>query len=303
MEAAVSCTELDRRFGIPGIAKVVEGNGELPKVCFASPAAVGEMYLHGAHITSWQPSGADELLFLSAKSRWQEGIAIRGGVPICFPWFGDKRDDPKAPAHGFVRTKSWQLDGIALSGDDVTVTMSTGSDAGTKRWWPADFRLTYRAVFGRELSLELELRNISTTPLRFEEALHAYLRVGDVRMARLAGMDGVHYLDKTDAYRERVQQGDVVLSGETDRVYLNTSSPLELTDLVLRRRVRLAKDDSLTTVIWNPWTVKAKAMADLGDDEWAQMLCVETSNVLDFAVEVAPGAQHRMSAVIQIDNF
>ncbi len=302
MENTFSSAELDRRFGIHGIARIVEGNGGLPKVRITSPSAVGEMYLHGAHVTSWQPSGADELLFLSAKSRWQEGIAIRGGVPICFPWFGDKSNDPKAPAHGFVRTKSWQLDGIALSGDAVTVTMSTGSDAGTKQWWPADFHLVYHATFGPALSLELELHNIGTTPLRFEEALHAYLRVGGVRMARLAGLDGVHYLDKTDAYREKVQQGDVVLSGEADRVYLNTRSPLELADPVLSRRLRLAKDNSLTTVVWNPWTDKAKAMADLGDDEWTHMLCVESSNVLDFAVEVAPGARHRMSAVIQIDD-
>lgn len=293
-------TELERRFGIPRIAQVVAGNGGLPKVRITSPATVGEIYLHGAHVTSWQPSGAEEVLFLSSQSHWQDGIAIRGGVPICFPWFGDKADDPKAPAHGFVRTKSWQLDSIALFGDAVTVSMSTGSDEGTKQWWPADFRLIYRATFGAELSLELELHNIGAAPVHFTEALHAYHRVGDVRMAYVEGLDGAHYLDKTDKYREKVQQGDVVIASETDRVYLNTSGSVELHDPVLHRRLTIAKLNSLTTVVWNPWADKAREMADMGADEWTQMLCIETSNVLGYVVEVAPGHLHQMKAIVRV---
>ena len=208
MKSMETVTELDRQFGIPGIAQVVTGNGGLPKVRVTAPAAEGEIYLHGAHVTSWRRSGVEEALFVSTTSRWQDGIAIRGGVPICFPWFGDKADDPKAPAHGFVRTKPWRLDAIARSGDAVTVTMSTGSDEGTRQWWPAEFRLNYRATFGSELSLELELLNTGPTALRFEEALHAYHRVGDVRTARLEGLDGIHYLDKTANYHENVQSGD-----------------------------------------------------------------------------------------------
>src|SRR5271169_6206911 len=164
MEKSPTISELDRRFGIPGIAHVLEGNSGLPKVSITSPAAVGEMYLHGAHVTSWQPAGADEAFFVSSKSRWQNGFAIRGGVPVCFPWFGDKTADPKAPAHGFVRTKSWRLDALALSAEGVAVTMSTGSDEGTRQWWPAEFQLLYRATFGAELSLDLELHNIGTAP-------------------------------------------------------------------------------------------------------------------------------------------
>src|SRR5271169_6326221 len=141
MEKLRTIAELDRRFGIPGIAHVLEGNGGLAKVRITSSAAVGEMYLHGAHVTSWQPAGADEVFFISSKSRWQDGVAIRGGVPVCFPWFGDKSDNPKAPAHGFVRTKSWQLDALALSAEGVVVTMSTGSDEGTRHWWLAEFQL------------------------------------------------------------------------------------------------------------------------------------------------------------------
>jgi glucose-6-phosphate 1-epimerase len=302
METPANITELHRRFAIPGIAHVLPGNGDLPKIRVTSAAAAGEMYLHGAHVTSWQPAGAEEVLFVSSKSLWQDGRAIRGGVPICFPWFGDKADDPKAPAHGFVRTKSWTLDSIVHSGDVVTVSMSTASDDDTRQWWPANFRLVHRATFGSELRLELEVHNTGSSPLHFEEALHSYHRVGDVRAARLVGLDKVRYLDKTDAYREKQQQGDVIVRAETDRVYLNTPGAVELLDPELLRIVRIDKKNSLTTVVWNPWSDKARAMSDLGEDEWTQFLCIESSNVLGYAVELAPGRQHCIKAAIQITS-
>ncbi len=301
MDLAV-LAELDRRFGIPGIVHVVAGAGGLAKVCITSPVAVGDMYLHGAHVTSWKPRGADEVFFVSAQSRWEDGRAIRGGVPVCFPWFADKADDRKAPAHGFVRTKAWQLESIVEANGAVTVSMFTDSNAETKRWWPADFRLVHRATFGAELKLELVLTNTGTSPLRFEEALHAYFRVGDINQSQLHGLDGVDYLDKTDSGRKKTQRGPVVIESETDRVYLNTSGAIDLEDQALRRRVRVAKENSLTTVIWNPWIEKAKAMSDFNDAGWRQMVCIETSNVADFAVELAPGRQHAMQAVVRVEQ-
>jgi glucose-6-phosphate 1-epimerase len=298
MESAI--LESHRRFEIPGIAEVVEGNGALPKVRITSPEAVGEMYLHGAHVTSWKPAGGEEVLFLSSQSRWEHGRAIRGGAPICFPWFGGKADDPTAPAHGFVRTKSWQLESIAQAGGAVTVSMFTESDEGTKRWWPAEFRLVHRATFGRELSLELEVTNTGKTSLRFEEALHTYHRVGNVEKARVRGLDTVHYFDKTDSNRKKMQHGEIVIVSETDRVYQNTGDAIELEDPVLRRRTRITKENSRTTVVWNPWVQKAQALSDFADDEWMQMICLEASNVSDFAVDLAPGQQHKMKVLVRV---
>ncbi len=296
---ASEIAEAYRQFEIPGTARVVEGNGGLPKVHITSPEVVGEMYLHGAHVTSWKPAGREEVLFLSSQSRWEEGRAIRGGVPICFPWFGGKTDDPIAPAHGFVRTKAWQLESIVRDGRGVTVSMFTESDEGTKRWWPAEFRLVHRATFGSELKLELAISNTGRTSLRFEEALHSYHRVRDIRKARLRGLEGVRYLDKTDQNQEKTQQGEIVIASETDRVYLDTRNSIELEDPVLRRRTRVAKENSGTTVVWNPWVEKARALSDLRDDEWMQMICLETSNVSDFAVNLAPGQQHTMKAIVR----
>ncbi len=298
-----STPDPNRRFEIPGAAGLVEANGGLSKVRVASLQATGEMYLHGAHVTSWRPAGQEEVLFLSSQSRWEDGRAIRGGVPVCFPWFGDKAGDPQAPAHGFVRTKAWQLESITQAAGAVTVSMFTHSDEGTKKWWPADFRLMHRATFGSELRLELVVLNTGKTPVRFEEALHAYFQVGDVEKASVHGLDALHYLDKTDSNQKKLQRGEIVISAETDRVYLNTSGAIELNDPVLRRRVRVTKENSRTTVVWNPWVQKAHSMSDLGDDEWRKMVCIETSNVSDFAVNLAPGEQHAMKAVVALTGL
>lgn len=292
--------ELDRRFGIPGIAIVRGGNGAMPRVQISSSSAEGEMYLHGAHVTSWKPAGADEVLFLSSKSRWEEGQAIRGGIPICFPWFRGKADDRQAPAHGFARTTAWQLEGIVESGSGVTVTMFTESNECTQRWWPGEFRLVHRVTFGSELSLELECSNTGKTLFRFEEALHTYNRVGDVHDVRLRGLEGVSFLDNVDANKEKTQSGDMAVIAQTDNAYLNTEKAVDLLDQVVHRRIRLKKANSLTTVVWNPWREGAQGMRDLGDGEWTQFLCVEASNILSSAIQLEPGQKYTMTALISV---
>src|SRR5262249_16993774 len=218
-----------------GVAKICEGNGSLPRIQITGSYAEGEMYLHGAQVTSWKPAGNDQVLFLSTKSRWQEGQAIRGGIPICFPWFRAKADDPKAPAHGFVRTKSWQLESIVEEGPAVIVSMSIESDEQTRRWWPADFRLVHRVMFGAELTLELACINTGRNDLRFEEALHTYNRVGDVANVRLQGLDSLQFLDNTDSNKAKVQHGDVTIASSTDNAFLGTKNDVDLIDPDLRR--------------------------------------------------------------------
>jgi glucose-6-phosphate 1-epimerase len=292
--------ELNRRFAIEGAAEITAGQGGLPKVHVSTAAAQADIYLHGAHVTSWRPAGAKDVIFLSERSHYEDGRAIRGGVPVCFPWFRAKADDPQAPAHGFVRIKAWEIASITRDGDVVTVTLSTENDAGTRRWWPYDFRIEHRVTVGAELKLELIVTNTGTTAFHFEEALHTYHRVGDAEKIRVAGLDGATYLDNTDGNRKKTQQGDVLMAGPVDNAYLNTTSDLELADPAFRRHVQIAKENSHTTIVWNPWESGAKAMADLGDDEWRQMACIEASNILDFAVPLAPGEQHTMSAHMKV---
>ena len=290
---------LGRRFRIPGAAQVVVGNGGLPKVVVSTPEASGEMYLHGGHVTSWKPKDMREVLYLSPNSLFVDGRAIRGGIPVCFPWFGDKADDPAAPAHGFVRTKDWQLEAVERTGTPVVVTMSTASDEGTRKWWPFDFRLGCRASFGQELKVELIATNTGSDAFTFEEALHAYFAVKDCEVATVRGLDGTRYLDKTDSYVEKSQVGDVRFSGETDRVYLETKSALALVDDAGKRTTTVEKENSHTTVVWNPWSEKSAALQDLGADEWKNFVCIETTNVGPSAVTLEPGQSHTMAMIVR----
>jgi glucose-6-phosphate 1-epimerase len=199
-----------------------------------------------------------------------------------------------------VRTKSWQLEGITHADHDVTVALSTSADDATRKTWFGDFHLLFCATFGEQLRLELIVTNHGTSSFRFEEALHSYFRVGNIEAVRLRGLDGVAYLDKTNAQREKHHRGDVAFSTETDRIYRNTLATVEIEDPATRRRVLIAKEDSRDTVIWNPWSEKAKAMSDLGADEWRQFVCVETCNVGDHAITLAPAQAHTMTALISL---
>ena len=303
MASATPIAALNHRFEIPGIAKLVEGHAGLPAVRIQSPEVSGEIYLHGAHVTSWKPAGAEEVLFVSSKAKWQNGAAIRGGVPVCFPWFSERAEDPTSPAHGLVRTKAWQLEAITHADSNVTVALSTAADAETKRSWLGNFHLLFCATFGEQLRLELIVTNHGDLPFRFEEALHTYYRVGNVETARVHGLNGVAYSDKTAGKKEKNQHGKLEFTGETDRVYRKTSSAVEIEDAVLRRRILISKEDSRDTVVWNPWSAKAKAMTDLGTDEWRQFLCVETCNVGDNAVTLGEAQAHTMSALISVNGI
>ena len=297
---ATEIETLNAAFAIGDRARLVAGQGGLPKIQVTTATASAEIYLHGGHITSWIPSGAQEIIFVSEASRWEDGRAIRGGIPVCFPWFRAKMDDPAAPAHGFVRTKSWALESLSAKGDSVHVSLATESDESTRRWWPHDFRLQLHIQVGAQLALELVVSNTGTNSFQFEEALHTYHRVGDVRRASVAGLNGVSFLDNRDGNREKIQDGDVVLVDATDNAYLNTESLLIINDPVLQRRIQVDKQNSQTTIVWNPWESGAKALADFGDHEWTPMLCVEASNIISSAVTLGPGEEHRMAATISV---
>jgi len=295
-----SIEELNRRFAIPGVAQVTSGHGGLPRISVTTPVASAEIYLHGAQVTSWRPAGGEDVIFLSQHSQFEKGKAIRGGIPVCFPWFRNKLDDPKAPSHGVVRTKAWELDSVETHRDTVVVSLSTISDEGTRAWWPHDFHLVHRATIGTQLTQELIMTNTDSGPVRFEEALHTYYRVGAAESVRISGLDGVAYLDNTDGNREKRQEGDIAFTAQTDRAYLDTTHAVEIFDPVLRRRIRLEKQDSRTTVVWNPWSTGAQSLSDLGDDEWRTMACVEASNMRAYPVDLAPGQQQTMKTVIVV---
>jgi glucose-6-phosphate 1-epimerase len=253
------------------------------------------MYLHGAHVTHFQPAGHQPVLWMSKSSLFEPNKPIRGGVPICFPWFGPREGDPKSPAHGFARLREWSVESIKKqSNGDATVTLVLDA--------PEGFALQYAVTVGKTLEMRLDVQNRSAQTVKFEEALHTYLAVGDIKQVTVGGLSpGLKYIDKVGGMNTR-EQGDPVIrfTGETDRVYLDTTSTCVVNDPVMRRKIEIAKSGSNATVVWNPWINKAKAMPDFGDDEWPGMVCIETVNASKNAVELAAGATHSMTAKVRV---
>jgi glucose-6-phosphate 1-epimerase len=279
---------------------------ELPRLLVHTPLGRGEVYLHGAQITQWTPTGQQPVIWLSRASAYEPGKAIRGGVPICFPWFGPGRGGRMTPQHGFARLAEWSLVSAMDLDGVVTLTFrlteADVTDLPGAHAWGHPFELTYVVTFGAELTVALTVRNTGAEEWSYEEALHAYLAVDDVREISVEGVSGAGYIDKlAGGGRGRpLQAGPVTLSAETDRVY-ESADAVTLIDRTRAREVRVAKYGSSNTVVWNPWQTKAAAMSDLGDEEWSQLVCVETANVLDFAVSLRPGAAHALAARYSVE--
>jgi glucose-6-phosphate 1-epimerase len=285
--------QLADQFRLPGIVEFSTSEHGLVKATVSRHGTTGELYLQGAHVTAWQPSGAHPVILTSNRANFAPGKAIRGGIPIVFPWFGPHPTDQSLPQHGFARTAVWQLDDVEVREDGVALELSLARDG---------FTLGYRVDFGVVLDLALTVRNTSTDSVVFEEALHSYFAVSDVERASVTGLENCAFKDKTEGMRKRPPAGAALsFAKETDRVYFDVPDELSIIDPGWDRRIRITKSNAASTITWNPWPEKAAAMADLGADNWRGMLCVETGNVDDNRVHLPPGGTHRMTTRIVLD--
>ncbi len=288
---------------LPPSVTTIDGTGGLPCVRVSTPLCSGEVYLLGATVTDWTPAGEQPVLFLSAQSRFESGAPIRGGAPLCAPWFGPGRNKDKEPAHGFFRTSVWEL---ADARDDdgmvtLTFTLDGAAAAAAGTGEPTDLTATYTVTFGRELDLALTIR-AGAADLDLEEAIHAYFRVSDIAQVKIDGLDGSRYADKAPGGRAvNAQSGQVSFTRETDRVYAHEGVATIL-DPGAGRTITVSKEGSGSTVLWNPWQAKAANLADLGDDEWRQMVCVETANALRAALTVPAGQDHTMRQHVAVQK-
>lgn len=305
MGAAMGVAELDQRFSVPGVLGFGKTASGLVFARVSGAAAAATVYLQGAHLAEWQSAGQAPVLFLSAKSEYVPGNAIRGGVPVIFPWFGPRQDGKPGPAHGFARSSLWELEDAAVVGAGVEqvvhLTFALTPNEMSRGLGFDHFRVTYRMAIGQQLGMELAVANDAGAgaPLVMEDALHSYFAVGDVERATLTGLGGTEYLDKRDGGRRKVQAGGAMsLTEITDRVYLDTVATCVIEDAEARRRIVVEKSGSHETVVWNPWANLAAKMADMEPEGWRRMLCVETANVGDGAVTLAPGETHTMRAEI-----
>ena len=224
-------------------------------------------------------------------------------MPIIFPWFGARSDGKPGPAHGFARNSEWVIEGTNLRNDGrVEIKLALAPDDAARGLGYAGFRLRFRVTIGFDLEMELEVRNDAKAPLAYEEALHTYLAIADIRQVSVSGLEGTAYIDKTDGFkRKKLDNEPLRITKETDQVHLSTKRTCVVNDPVWNRRIIVEKSGSHSTVIWNPWIEKPKGMSDMAPDDWKRMICVETANAADNAVALAAGASHKLTASIRVE--
>lgn len=288
---------------------LLNGRGGLPEIHIQNEAAHCEISLMGAHLLSFIPAGRREVFFLSEKSEYSTtGKAIRGGIPVCWPWFGpaDKEKVPAATtAHGFIRQCLWRLvSWKELSAEATEVVLAVNDDEATRRIWPHAFELRLEVKVGKRLELALTTTNTGDAPFAFEEALHTYYAVGDCREISITGFDGCESLDKAPANPPAAnpQKGEVTIAAETDRVYCHCPGEAVIRDPVMGRSIRISKENSDTGVVWNPWIDKSRRMPDFGDREYLGMVCVENCNVGYDGRVLAPGESHSLRVSIGVEG-
>jgi len=263
----------------------------------------------GAHILSYQLAGQPPLIWLNDEAVFKAGKNIRAGVPVCWPWFGNLARNPQsvqdmrqgrdpAPAHGLVRAADWKLLGIETQGQSLVLELVLPIPQGGLPGWPhqVDLKLTIR--LDEQLHISLTSHNRGTESVSISQALHSYFAVSDVRQVHVEGLDGLDYIETLDDWKTMPQAGDLRFTGETDRIYLNTPPQLSIVDPAWQRRLQLTSSGSRSAVIWNPWIDRAAQFSDMAADGWQRMLCIETANVMNDVVTLAPGASHTLGVSI-----
>jgi len=251
--------------------------------------------LQGAHVMTWTPHGQQPVIWLSRAAKFIPGKSIRGGVPICWPWFGPHASEPKLPGHGFARTVPWEVIATgSLRDDRTTLALRLVETDATRAQWPHATPVEAHITIGATLEIELITRNSGSAPVTIGDALHTYFEVSDIRQARIHGLGGCPYLDKVDGGKRKQQEGPVSIDREVDRIYLASTADCMIEDPRWQRRIRVSKRGSRSTVVWNPWTEKAAKMGDFGPGGFLHMLCVESANAADDVVTIAPGGEHRL---------
>ncbi len=282
---------------IPGSVEIIEGTGGLPLLRATNCFAECDVFLYGAHMARFKPAGGEEdLLWMSPTSFFEAGKPIRGGIPVCFPWFGAHESRADLPLHGVVRTRLWDIESTAVLSDGrVRIVLAIADDETTRTAWPHAFRLELAVTVGKVLDVSMTVENTGPDPFRYAESFHTYFRVGHAHGCDVEGLDGVGYVDRVRKDSRAVQYGPLRLSGETVNAYLRAPARCSLADPIMKRRLVVEQRGFSDTVVWNPGKEAAARNPEIGA-AWNQYLCVESANCLDDQVCLMPGTSHRSSA-------
>ncbi|HEB92349.1 MAG TPA: D-hexose-6-phosphate mutarotase [Gammaproteobacteria bacterium] len=287
--------ELNTRFGICERVTFSEMEGGLLVAEVRNEQATARVALQGAQVLDWTPVGGQPVLWVSPGAIYTAGKSVRGGVPVCWPWFGPHATEAGFPAHGFARTQCWEMVQVQqLSDGSTTLSLRLLQDADTRRLWPHEAALLLLVNVGEGLQMDLLTRNTGSEVFTVTQALHTYFAVSDVREVSVRGLEDVAYIDKVADGARGKQSGPVTFSAETDCIYLDQGAECVIDDPGLQRRIIIRRKGSRSMVVWNPWVEKSAAMVDMGEGVYRGMLCVEASNAAEDAVRIEPGGEHRL---------
>jgi len=298
---------LSQRFAnIAGVSFSVRN--ELGLIRIDNPYANAEILLQGAQLITFALRDQQPVVWNSPLAGFKKGVSSRGGIPVCWPWFGDAARNPKAmhtqligtelPAHGFVRGIDWQLEAINTVADATEVVLSLDIDASTHPAWSFATHLIVTHCIGPTLTTTFSIENRDARAFCFSTALHTYFAVSDIDSVSVEGFDGCRYVDALDDWKIKKQSAEIVIEREVDRIYLGTPSRSVIHDAGWQRDVIVETQGSRSAVVWNPWTTKAKRLSDFASDAYGDMLCIETANVMDDIISLAPGVTHRLGVAI-----
>lgn len=293
---------LNQQFAIDGHVTIQSGSGDCPIIEIRNRFASASISLLGAQVLSFRPSDqAEDLLFVSAQSFYKEGKAIRGGIPVCWPWFGPDPKGLQRPNHGFVRNRFWRLLSTEMLDDGQTlVRLAFDQSMKQENTWRQPFELRFEVTIGPALSLKLTTFNSGEKPFSITQAFHSYFRVGRIQRVSIEGLDGCDYFDKLDQGTQKQHFGKLGVSQEIDNVYTDVKQDLTLIDPVLKRRIHIHATNTSTAVVWNPWSKSGKKMPDLTNTDYRHFVCVEAGNIAFDLISIPPGGEFSMAASYRI---
>ena len=288
--------QLNRDHAIAGQLKFIDGKGGLPMIQINSAKASALISIYAGQVLSYKPvNESADLMFLSEKAYYQAGKAIKGGSPICWPWFGPDPEEMGRPGHGFVRNRLWKMVSTSVTNDgDIKVILGLEDSAETKNIWPYSFVLTQEITVGQSLNLEMITKNTGAETFAITQAFHTYFNIGDIGQTKVLGLEGCQFIDKVDNSAQKLQTGAIMINSEVDRIYLDVKNTQTIEDAALNRRICITSKGNATAVVWNPWEKIASEMADLQDNDYQRFICVETTNAAGDIIEVKPNSNARL---------
>lgn len=296
--------QLNQQFSIEGRVNFSQGKGELPFITVNTSKAAAIISLHGGQVLSYQPVNTEhDLLFLSNSAYYQTGKAIKGGAPVCWPWFAAHPEDDTLPFHGLVRNQLWRVESSECRDDNtIVITLIFTDNEYTRQHWPYEFELREVITIGDKLGIELTTTNTGRDTFTITEAIHTYFNVGDINQVQVTGLENKTYLDKVERFKEKTQPGPISIDQEVDRIYQHVEKPLMIDDQAWQRCITITHSGSATTVVWNPWKEISRNSQDLEDDDYLHFICVETANAAKDIVKLAPGTSYMLSAWYTMDQ-